>query len=173
MKGPSFDDEDKGNGPGLRLRGNLNGLGLRIAVVASRYNHFVTSKLVEGACEALLSHGLEEKDLTVSWVPGSFEVPLVALEMARSGKWDALVCLGAVIRGETAHFDYVAGEAARGIAAAARETGVPLAYGILTTYNEEQALERAGGKLGNRGYDAALAAIESANLLRLLRGVES
>ncbi|MFH1560285.1 MAG: 6,7-dimethyl-8-ribityllumazine synthase [Chloroflexota bacterium] len=150
----------------------MNGLGLRIAVVASRYNRFVTSKLVEGACEALLSHGLEEKDLTVSWVPGSFEVPLVALEMAKTGKWDALVCLGAVIRGETAHFDYVAGEAARGIAAASRETGVPLAFGILTTYTEEQALERAGGKLGNRGHDAALVALESANLLRLLRGME-
>ena len=171
MKGPSLDDEEEENGPGLRLKGNLNSRGLRIAVVASRYNRFVTSKLVEGACEALLSHGLEEKNLTVSWVPGSFEVPLVALEMARTGKWDALVCLGAVIRGETAHFDYVAGEAARGIAAASRETGVPLAFGILTTYNEEQALERAGGKLGNRGYDAALAAIESANLLRLLRGM--
>ena len=173
MKGPSFNDEEVEDGPGLRLKGNLNGLGLRIAVVASRYNRFVTSKLVEGACEALLSRGLEEKDLTVSWVPGSFEVPLVALEMARTGKWDALVCLGAVIRGETAHFDYVAGEAARGIADVTRETGVPLAFGILTTYTEEQALERAGGKMGNKGYDAALAAIESANLLRLLRGMES
>jgi 6,7-dimethyl-8-ribityllumazine synthase len=144
-----------------------------VAVVAARYNRFVTSKLVEGACEALLSHGLEDKDLTVSWVPGAFEVPLVALEMARTGRWDALVCLGAVIRGETAHFDYVAGEAARGIADASRKTGVPLAFGILTTYTEEQALERAGGAMGNRGYDAALAAIESANLLRLLRGMES
>ncbi|MBI4282776.1 MAG: 6,7-dimethyl-8-ribityllumazine synthase [Chloroflexi bacterium] len=160
------------SGPGLHLKGNLNGLGLRIAVVASRYNHFVTTKLVEGACEALLSHGLEEKNLAVSWVPGSFEVPLVALEMARTGKWDALVCLGAVIRGETAHFDLVAAEAARGIAEASRETGVPLAFGILATYTEEQALERAGGKLGNRGYDAALAALETANLLRLLRGTK-
>ena len=173
MKGPSFGDEGEDNGPGLRLKGNLNGLGLRIAVVASRYNRFVTSKLVEGACEALLSHGLEDKDLTVSWVPGTFEVPLVAQEMARTGKWDALVCLGAVIRGETAHFDYVAGEAARGIANVSRETGVPLAFGILTTYTEEQALERAGGKMGNRGHDAAIAAIESANLLRALRGMES
>ena len=172
MKGPSFNDEEEEDGPGLRLRGNLNGQGLRVAVVAARFNLFVTSKLVEGACEALLSHGLEEKDLAVSWVPGSFEVPLVALEMARTGKWDALVCLGAVIRGETAHFDYVAGEAARGIADVSRETGVPLACGILTTYTEEQALERAGGKMGNRGHYAALAAIESANLLRLLRGVE-
>ena len=172
MKGPSFNDEEEEDGPGLRLKGNLNGQGLRVAVVAARFNLFVTSKLVEGACEALLSHGLEEKDLAVSWVPGSFEVPLVALEMAKTGKWDALVCLGAVIKGETAHFDYVAGEAARGIAAVARETGVPLAFGILTTYTEEQALERAGGKLGNRGCDAALAALESANLLRLLRSME-
>ena len=172
MKGPSFDDVEEDSGPGLRLKGNLNGFGLRIAVVASRYNRFVTSKLVEGACEALLSHGLEEKDLTVSWVPGSFEVPLVALEMARSGKWDALVCLGALIRGETANFDHVAAEVVRGVAEASRETGVPLAFGILTTYTKEQALERAGGKLGNRGYDAALAALESANLLRLLRSLE-
>ncbi len=172
MKGPSFDYEEDKGGPGRRLKGSLDGRGLRIAVVASRYNHFVTSKLVEGACDALLSHGLDEKDLAVSWVPGSFEVPLVALEMARSGKWDALVCLGAVIKGETAHFDYVAGEVARGIAAASRETGVPLAFGILTTYTEEQALERAGGKLGNRGHDAALAALESANLLRLLRSMK-
>lgn len=172
MKGPSFDDEGEDHGPGLRLKGNLNGLGLRIAVVASRYNRFVTSKLVEGACEALLSHGLEDKDLRVSWVPGTFEVPLVAQAIAKTGKWDALVCLGAVIRGETAHFDYVAGEAARGVANVSRESGVPLAFGILTTYTEEQALERAGGKLGNRGYDAALAAIESANLLRLLRDLD-
>jgi len=173
LKGPSFDDDTDEDGPGLRLKGDLNGLGLRVAVVAARYNRFVTSKLVEGACEALLSHGLEDKDITVSWVPGAFEVPLVALEMARTGRWDALVCLGAVIRGETAHFDYVAGEAARGIADASKETGVPFAFGILTTYTEEQALERAGGAMGNRGYDAALAAIESANLLRLLRGMES
>ena len=173
MKGPSFDDEGEDTGPGLRFRGNLNGLGLRIAVVVSRYNLFVTSKLVEGACEALFSHGLEDKDLAVAWVPGTFEVPLVAQEMARTGKWDALVCLGVVIRGETAHFDYVAGEAAKGIADVSRETGVPLAFGILTTYTEEQALERSGGKMGNKGYDSALAAIESANLLRLLKEMES
>lgn len=172
MKGPSFNDEEVEDGPGLRLKGSLNGQGLRVAIVAARFNLFVTSKLVEGACEALLSHGLEEKDLAVSWVPGSFEVPLVALEMARTGKWDAIVCLGAVIRGETAHFDLVAREAARGIATASRETAVPLAFGILTTYTEEQAIERTGGKLGNRGCDAALAALESANLLRLLRNMK-
>ena len=173
MKGPSFDDKCEENGPGVRLKRNLNGLGLRIAVVASGFNLFVTSKLVEGACEALLSHGVQDKDLTVSWVPGTFEIPLVAQEMARTGKWDALVCLGAVIRGETAHFDYVAGEAAKGISNVSRETGVPLAFGILTTYTEEQALERAGGESGNRGHDAALAAIESANLLRLLRSMDN
>ena len=171
MKGPSFDEESAEQGPELRLKGNLNGLGLRIALVASSYNLFVTSKLVAGAYEALLSHGLEDKDLMLSWVPGTFEIPLVAQEMAKTGDWDAIVCLGAVIRGETAHFDYVAGEAARGIAQTSRETGIPLAFGILTTYTEEQALERAGGKSGNKGHDSALAAIESANLLRLLRSL--
>lgn len=171
MKGPSFDEESAEQGPELRLKGNLNGLGLRIALVASSYNLFVTSKLVVGAYEALLSHGLEDKDLMLSWVPGTFEIPLVAQEMAKTGDWDAIVCLGAVIRGETAHFDYVAGEAARGIAQISRETGIPLAFGILTTYTEEQALERAGGKSGNKGHDSALAAIESANLLRLLRSL--
>ena len=116
-----------------------------------------------------MAHGFEETDLHVSWVPGAFELPLAAVEMARSGRWDALVCVGAVIRGETSHFDFVAGEAARGIAAASRETGVPIAFGVLTTDTEEQALERAGGKAGNKGYEAALTAIEMANLLRKLR----
>ena len=171
MKGPSFDEEGTEQGPELRLKGNLNGLGLRIALVASSYNLFITSKLVAGAYEALLSHGLEDKNLMLSWVPGTFEIPLIAQEMAKSGDWDAIVCLGAVIKGETAHFEYVAGEAARGIAQTSRETGIPLAFGVLTTYTEEQALERAGGSSGNKGHDAALAAIESANLLRLLRGL--
>ena len=171
MKGPSY-GEDEG-GPGLRVAGGLDAEGLRIGIVAARFNLFVTSRLVEGACEALLSHGLREDDLTVCWVPGSFEVPLVAAEMARSGRWDALVCLGAVIKGETAHFDYVAAEAARGIAEASRETGVPMAFGIQTTYTVEQALARAGGDAGNRGYDAALSAIEMANLLRRLRSADN
>ena len=167
MKGPSY--EEDGGGPGLRITGGLDAQGLRIGVVAARFNRFVTSRLVEGACEGLLDHGLREDDLAVIWVPGSFEVPLAAAEMARSGRWDALVCLGAVIKGETAHFDYVAAEAARGVAEASRETGVPMAFGIQTTYTEEQALARAGGDAGNRGYDAALSAIEMANLLRRLR----
>jgi len=170
LKGPAFGEI--GDGLGLHLTGSLDGQGLRIAMVASRYVRLVTSRLVNGACEALLSHGLYEKDITVSWVPGSFEIPLIALEMAKTGKWDAIVCLGAVIRGETAHFDYVAGEAARGIAAASRETGIPITFGILTTYTEEHALERSGGRLGNRGYDAALTALEMANLIRLLRDTD-
>ena len=172
MKGPSIEDGGEEDGPGSRLKGTLSGLGLRIAVVAARYNRFVTAKLVDGAIDALISHGIEDKDLSVLWVPGAFEVPLVAQEIAKTGKWDALVCLGAVIRGQTAHFDYVAGEAARGIADASRQTGVPFAFGILTTYTEEQALERAGGTFGNKGYDAGLAAIETANLLRLLKSMD-
>ncbi|MBF8267885.1 MAG: ribH [Dehalococcoidia bacterium] len=171
MKGLSFEEEVE-PGPGFQLRGDLKGHGLRIAIVASRFNLAITSRLLGGAREGLLTHGLEEKDIALAWVPGSMEVPLVALEMARTGRWDALVCLGAVIRGETAHFDYVAGEAARGVASASRETAVPMAFGILTTDTVEQALERAGGKWGNKGYDAALAAIEMARLLRLLRGME-
>lgn len=170
MKGPAFGEIE--DGPGLHLTGSLDGRGLRIAMVASRYVHLVTSRLVNGAREALLSHGLDEKDIAVSWVPGSFEIPLIALEMAKTGKWDAIVCLGAVIRGETAHFDYVAGEAARGIAAASRETGIPITFGVLTTYTEEHAIERSGGKLGNRGYDAALTALEMANLIRLLKDTD-
>ena len=171
MKGPSF-DEDIETGPGFHIKGDLDGHGLRIAMVVSKFNHHVTSRLLEGAREGLLSHGIEEKDMAVAWVPGSMEVPLASLEMAMTGTWDALVCLGAVIRGETAHFDFVAGEAARGIAAASMETGVPMAFGILTTDTVEQALERAGGKWGNKGYDSALTAIEMANLLRVVRGTE-
>ena len=171
MKGPSF-GEDVETGPGFHIKGNLIGHGLRIAIVASKFNHHVTTRLLEGARDGLISHGIDEKDMAVAWVPGSMEVPLTALEMARTGRWDALVCLGAVIRGETAHFDYVAGEAARGVGSASRDTGVPMAFGILTTDTVEQALERAGGKWGNKGYDAALTAIEMANLLRLIRGME-
>lgn len=172
MKGPSFGDGEAEETRGNHLKGGLDGSGLKIAIVASRFNRFVTDRLLTGAMEALLSHGLNQEDITVSWVPGAFEVPLVAQEMAKTQRWDAVVCLGAVIRGETSHFDYVAGEAARGIAAVSRETGVPVAFGILTTDTEEQALERAGGRSGNKGNDASLAAIEMANLLSLLRDEE-
>lgn len=150
------------------LKGSLQGQGLRIAIVVARFNEFVTSRLLQGAREALAQHGVRPQDITVVWAPGSFETPLVAQKLAQQGTVDAVVCLGAVIRGETAHFEYVAGEAARGIASVARKTGVPVLFGVLTTDTLDQALDRAGGKLGNKGYDAALAAIEMANLLRTL-----
>ncbi|MBI4234313.1 MAG: 6,7-dimethyl-8-ribityllumazine synthase [Chloroflexi bacterium] len=150
------------------LQGSLEGKGLRIAVVAARFNEFITTRLVAGAHAGLLAHGVQEDTITLAWVPGSFEIPLVARKLAQSGRYDAVICLGAVIKGETAHFEYVAGEAARGVAAAARDTGVPVIFGILTTLTTEQAIDRAGGKQGNRGYDAAIAAIQMANLMRNL-----
>jgi len=155
-----------------QLQGDLQGQGLSIGIVVSRFNHIVTSRLLEGAREGLLRHGVREQDITVAWVPGSFEIPLVAKKMAQSGRYRAVICLGAVIRGETAHFDYVAGEASKGIASTALETGVPLIFGVLTTDTLEQALNRAGGKQGNKGYEAALNAIEMANLLRALERAE-
>ena len=142
---------------------------MRLAVVVSRFNEVVTSRLLAGARTAIERHGVREEDVDVAWVPGSFELPLAARRLAESRRYDAVVCLGAVIRGETPHFEYVAGEAARGIADAARDTGVPVIFGVLTTDTLEQALERAGGKTGNKGYDAAVNAIEMANLLRRLR----
>ncbi|MFQ5860534.1 MAG: 6,7-dimethyl-8-ribityllumazine synthase [Dehalococcoidia bacterium] len=154
------------------LKGSLQGHGLRIAVAVSRFNEFITQRLLDGAREGLLRHGVREEDITIAWTPGSFELPLVGKSLAKSGLHDAVVCLGCVIRGETAHFEYVAGEAARGIAQASLETGVPLIFGVLATDTLEQAMERAGGKLGNRGYDAAVAAIETANLLQRVRGQE-
>jgi 6,7-dimethyl-8-ribityllumazine synthase len=136
--------------------------------VASRFNEQVTSRLVAGAREGLLGHGVREEDLLLVWVPGSFELPLVARTLAASGRYQAVICLGAVIKGETAHFEYIAAEAARGIAAVSRETGVPVIFGVLTTYNLDQALARSGGEQGNRGYNAALTALQMANLLRRL-----
>ncbi len=154
---------------GHGFRGELNGEGLRIAVVVSRFNEEVTSRLLAGARAALDEHGVREKDIDVAWAPGAFELPFVARHLAESRRYDAVVCLGAVIRGETPHFDYVAGEAARGIADAARDTGVPVVFGVITPNTLEQALHRAGGKKGNKGFDAVLTAIEMANLLRQLR----
>lgn len=148
--------------------GKLIGEGLRIGVVASRFNELVVKKLVEGTIDALMRHGVREEDVEVAWVPGAFEIPLVAQRMAESKKYDAVICLGAVIRGATAHFEYVASEAAKGIAQASLKTGIPVIFGVLTTENLEQALERAGTKAGNKGWDAALSAIEMANLLREL-----
>lgn len=149
--------------------GSLNGEGLKIGVVVARFNDFITRSLLDGALSALRRHGVADEDIHVVWVPGAFEIPVAAQHMAQSGRYHALVCLGAVIRGATPHFDYVAGEAAKGIAAVARETGVPAIFGVLTTDTIEQAIERAGTKAGNKGYEAAVAAIEMATLVQRLR----
>jgi 6,7-dimethyl-8-ribityllumazine synthase len=150
------------------LQGSLQGEGRRIGVVVARFNDFITSRLVEGAKAALACHGVRDGDVTIAWVPGSFEIPLIAKKMAESGRYDAVICLGAVIRGETDHYEHVAGQAASGISHASLSTGVPVIFGVLTTDTVEQAINRAGGKLGNTGYNAGIAAIEMANLLRTL-----
>ena len=150
--------------------GRLDAAGLRVAVVVSRFNELITRQLLEGARDGLRRHGADEETLSVVWVPGAFEIPPVAQRLARSGAFDAVVCLGAVIRGATPHFDHVANQTAAGIARAAQETGVPVIFGILTTDTIDQAIERAGTKAGNKGFDAAVAAIEMANLLRQLPG---
>jgi 6,7-dimethyl-8-ribityllumazine synthase len=168
LKGISFDDALE-EVPGNLLVGGLDGRDIKIAIVVARWNHFVTSKLLIGASSALQECGVDAANTIVVWVPGSFEIPFMALELADTGDWDAIVCLGAVIRGETSHFDYVAAETARGIASVAAETGVPVAFGVLTTDDEQQALDRAGGRGGNKGYDAALTAIDMANLVSKLK----
>jgi 6,7-dimethyl-8-ribityllumazine synthase len=150
------------------LEASADGSGLRIAVVVARWNSFVTRKLLDGATTTLRESGVLDEAITVAWVPGSFEVPTAAAWAARSGRFDAVVCLGAVIRGDTAHFDYVAGGAAEGILRVSLETGVPVVFGVLTCDTVEQALDRAGGKEGHKGQEAALTAIEMANLRRLL-----
>ncbi len=150
--------------------GQLDARGLRVAVVASRFNEVVVEKLVDGAVDTLLRHGALEDDVTVAWVPGAWELPVVARAYAASGTVDAIVALGAVVRGSTPHFDYVAGEAASGCAAVQREHGLPVAFGVLTTDTWDQAVARAGGKLGNKGGEAALAAVETANLLKDVAG---
>jgi len=154
---------------GATFQGELQGAALRIAVAVSRFNEVVTARLLSGARSALERHGVRDEDVDVAWVPGAFELAVVAKRMAESHRYDAVVCLGAVIRGETPHFEYVAGEAARGIGQVARETGVPVSFGVITSNTLEQALDRAGGKVGNKGYDAAVNAIEMANLMRQLR----
>ena len=151
------------------FEGQLSAQGLRFAVVVSRFNSFITERLLAGATDALRRSGAAEDAVDVIKVPGSWEVPLVAGEIARQHRYDAVICLSAVIRGETPHFDYVAAEAAKGVAHAAFETGVPVAFGVLTTNTLEQAIDRAGAKGGNKGFDAAMTAIEMANLMRTLR----
>ena len=135
-------------------------------IVAARFNEFIVSKLVSGAMDGLKRHGVDENAVDIAWVPGAFEIPLIAKKMAESGKYDAVICLGAVIRGSTSHYDYVCNEVSKGIAAVSMNSGLPVMFGILTTDNIEQAIERAGTKAGNKGYDCALGAIEMVNLIR-------
>jgi 6,7-dimethyl-8-ribityllumazine synthase len=151
------------------IEGNLSAEGRFFGIVASRFNDFVVKALLEGAIEAIRRHGGEAGGVDVVWVPGSYEIPVVARELAHSGRYDALICLGAVIRGATAHFDYVAGGAAGGISNVALETGVPVIFGVITTESIEQAIERAGTKMGNKGFEAAVSAMEMADLMAKLR----
>ncbi len=148
------------------LEGNMVQSGIKIGIVASRFNEFIVSKLIGGAEDGLTRHGVADDDITLAWVPGAFEIPLVAKKMAESGKYDAVICLGAVIRGATSHYDYVCAEVSKGIAQASLSSGVPVMFGILTTDTIEQAIERAGTKAGNKGYDCALGAIEMINLMK-------
>ena len=148
------------------MEGKLVAQGLRFGIVVSRFNEFISSRLLSGALDILKRHGASEEEVEIAWVPGAFEIPLAAKKMAKSGKYDAVICLGAVIRGSTPHFDYVSNEVSKGIAAVSLDTETPVAFGVLTTDNIEQAIERAGTKSGNKGGDAALTAIEMANLLR-------
>ncbi len=150
------------------IEGKLIASKMKIGVVASRFNEFITGKLLGGAEDAFVRHGGNADDLTVAWVPGAFEIPLVAQKMAQSGRYDAVVCLGAVIRGNTPHFDMVANESVKGIAQAGLQSGIPVIYGVLTTDSIEQAVERAGTKAGNKGFDAMTSAIEMVNLTRQL-----
>ncbi|MFA0730911.1 MAG: hypothetical protein LKKZDAJK_002048 [Candidatus Fervidibacter sp.] len=150
------------------VEGQLTAQGLRFAIVVSRFNSLVTQRLLEGALDALRRHGADENAITVVYVPGSFEIPLVAKRLAQSGAFDAVICLGCILRGDTPHFEYVASEAAKGIAQVALETSVPTIFGVVTADTLEQALERAGAKAGNRGFEAAMTAMEMANLMRQL-----
>ena len=150
------------------FEGKLVATELKFGIVAARFNEFITSKLLDGALDGLKRHDVCEEDIHVAWVPGAFEIPLIASKMAKSGKYDAVICLGAVIRGSTSHYDYVCNEVSKGIAAVSLESGVPVMFGVLTTENIEQAIERAGTKAGNKGYDCAVGAIEMVNLIRQL-----
>lgn len=155
---------------GRTYEGSLQGEGLSVGVVVSRFNEFISNRLLSGATDCLHRHGCDMKNVEVAWVPGAWELPMVASRMARSGRYDAVLCLGAVIRGSTPHFDYVATEASKGVARVAQETGVPVVFGVLTTDTIEQAIERAGTKSGNKGWDAGLSALEMAGLLQEMAG---
>jgi len=149
-----------------QFEGSLLGEGLKFGLVVSRFNEFITKKLLEGAQDALVRHGVNESDVDVAWAPGSFEIPLVAKKLAQSKRYDAVICLGAVIRGGTPHFDYVAAEVSKGVARVGLESGLPVIYGVITADTLEQAIERAGTKMGNRGFEAAEHALEMANLIK-------
>ncbi len=149
------------------LEGNVVGNGMKFGIVAARFNEFIVSKLVGGAEDALRRHDVDtENNVDLAWVPGAFEIPVMAQKMAKSGKYDAVICLGAVIKGSTSHYDYVCAEVSKGVAAVGLNTGVPTIFGVITTDNIEQAIERAGTKAGNKGYDAATSAIEMVNLMK-------
>lgn len=151
-----------------KIEGKVVASGIKVGIVASRFNEFIVSKLVGGAMDGLIRHDVKDEDITVAWVPGAFEIPLAAKKMAKSGKYDAVICLGTVIRGETSHYDYVCAEVSKGIAQVSLESEVPVMFGILTTDTIEQAVTRAGTKAGNKGYDCALGAIEMVNLMKQL-----
>jgi 6,7-dimethyl-8-ribityllumazine synthase len=154
----------------MKIEGHLSASKLKVAIVTARFNEFITSKLLGGAIDALVRHDINPSNIDEVWVPGAFEIPLTALTLAESKKYDAVICLGAVIRGSTSHYDYVCNETAKGISHASLKTGVPVIFGVLTTDTIEQAIERAGTKAGNKGWDAGMAAIEMANLLPKLQG---
>lgn len=151
------------------FEGKLVSKEIRIGIVATRFNEFITSKLLDGALDCLKRHGVAEETIEIAWVPGAFEIPLIASKMAGSGKYDAVICLGAVIRGNTSHYDYICNEVAKGIASVTLSSGVPVMFGVLTTENIEQAIERAGTKAGNKGYDSAMGALEMVNLIREMK----
>jgi len=150
------------------FEGVLLGKGLKFGLVVSRFNEFITKKLLEGAQDALLRHGVSQEDIEVAWVPGSFEIPLIAKKLAQTKRYDAVICLGAVVRGGTPHFEYIAAEVTKGIAKVGLETGLPVIYGVITADTLEQAIERAGTKMGNKGFEAAVNAIEMANLVKAI-----
>ena len=150
------------------LEGKVVAQGIRVGIVAARFNEFITSKLVGGALDGLKRHDVKEEDIDVAWVPGAFEIPLIASKMAKSKKYDAVICVGAVIRGSTSHYDYVCSEVSKGIASVSLNSDIPVMFGVLTTDNIEQAIERAGSKAGNKGYECATGAIEMVNLIRAL-----
>ena len=151
-----------------KLEGNVVASGIKVGIVAAIFNEFIVTKLVGGAQDALIRHGVNDDDIDVAYVPGAFEIPVIAKKMAQSGKYDTVICLGAVIKGATSHYDYVCAEVSKGVASVSLETGIPVMFGVLTTDNIEQAIERAGTKAGNKGYDVACSAIEMVNLMKNL-----